>query len=89
MYCIRNINIAIDYHGAGIMLVYNGKGDKCDCCNLLSVIGKQYGRVHIKRFSAGTACALEMNVGLDRVEGCSCVETVFAVRQVCEKYLTN
>ena len=63
MYCIRNINIAIDYHGAGIMLLYNGKGNKCDCSNsrgisLLSVIGKLYDRVHIKSFSAGTACAI-------------------------------
>ena len=39
--------------------MYKGKGDKCKCSNsrvisLLSVVGKLFGRVLIKRVRAGT-----------------------------------
>ena len=50
------------------------KGDKWECSNsrgisLLSVIGKLYGRVLIKRVKAETECAIwRSNVGLGKVE---------------------
>ena len=56
------------------MPLYKGKGDKCECSNsrgisLLSVVGKIYGRVLIKRVRARTECAKgRSNVGLGRVE---------------------
>ena len=45
------------------MVLYKGNGDKCECSNsravsLLSVVGKLFGRVLIKRVVAGTECAI-------------------------------
>ena len=73
--------------------MYKGKGDKCECSNsrgisLLSVVGKLFGRVLIKTVSAGTECAIEEEQCGFR-QGRGCMDQVFAVRQVCEKYLTN
>ena len=55
--------VPLHWRGACIVPLYKGKGDKCECSNsrgisLLSVVGKQYGRVLIKRVSAGTECAI-------------------------------
>ena len=72
---------------------YKGKGDKCKCSNwrgisLLSVVGKLFSRVLIKRVRAGTECAIgEEQCGFRQGRGC--MDQVFVVRQVCEKYLTN
>ena len=55
---------------------------------LLSVVGKLYGRVLIKRVRTGTECAIgEEQCGFRQGRGCT--DQVFAVRQVCEKYLAN
>ena len=55
---------------------------------MLSVVGKLFGRVLIKRFRAGTDCAIgEEQCGFRQGRGC--MDQVFAVRQVCEKYLAN
>ena len=53
----------MDSRGACIVLLYKGKGDKCECSNsrgisLLSVVGKLFGRGLIKRVRAGTECAI-------------------------------
>ena len=45
------------------MPLYKRKGDKCVCSNsrgirLLSVVGKLFGRVLIKRVREGTECAI-------------------------------
>ena len=83
----------MDWRGACIMPLYKGKGDKCECSNsrgisLLSVVGKLFGRVLIKRVRAGTEYAIgEGKCGFRQGRGC--IDQVFAVRQVCEKYLTN
>ena len=55
--------VPVEWHGACIVPLYNGKGVKCECSNsrgisLLSIVGKLYGRVLIKRVRAGTECAL-------------------------------
>ena len=69
------------------------KGDKCKCSNsrgisLLSVVVKLHGRVLIKRVSAGNECAIgEEQCGFRLGRGC--MDQVFAVWQVCEKYLEN
>ena len=55
---------------------------------MLSVVGKLFGRMLIKRVSAGT----ERAIGEERCgfrQGRGCMDHVFAVRQVCEKYLAN
>ena len=55
----------------------------------MSVVGKLYGRVLIKRDIAGTECAIgEEQYGF-RQQGIGCMDEVFVVRQVCEKYLAN
>ena len=46
--------VPTDWRGACIVPMYKGKGDKCECSNsrgisLLSVVGKLFGRVLIKR----------------------------------------
>ena len=64
----------MDCRGACIVHLYKGKGDKCECSNLrgislLSVVGKLFDRVRIKRVRAGTECAIgRSNEGLGRVE---------------------
>ena len=55
--------IPTDWHGACIVLLYKGKADICERSNsrgisLLSVVGKLYGRVLIKRVRAGTECPI-------------------------------
>ena len=45
--------VHMDWRGACIVLLYKGKGDKCECSNsrdisLLSVVGKLYGRMLLK-----------------------------------------
>ena len=47
------------WRGACMVPLHKWKGDKCECSNsrgisLLSVVGKLYGRVMIKRVKAGT-----------------------------------
>ena len=55
---------------------------------MLSVVGKLYGRGLIKRVRAGTKCARwEKQCGFR--QGTGFMAKVFAVRQVCEKYLAN
>ena len=75
------------------MPLYKGKGDKCECSNsrgitLLSVVGKLFGRVLIKRARAGIECAIgEEQCGYKQGRGC--MDQVFAVRHVCEKFLAH
>ena len=55
--------VSMDWRGACIAPLYKGKGDKCECSNsrdvsLLSVVGRLFGGVLIKRVRAGTECAI-------------------------------
>ena len=85
--------VPVDWRGACIVPLYKGKGDKCACSNsrgisLLSVVGKLFGRVLIKRVRARTECAIgEEQCGFR--QGRECKDQVFAIRQVCEKYQAN
>ena len=70
VWLVRLLNLSVDmevvsmgWRGACIVHLYKGKRDKCECSNsrginLLSVVGKQYGRVLIKRVREGTECAI-------------------------------
>ena len=83
----------MDWRGACVVLLYKGKGDKCECSNsrgisLLSVVGKPFRRVLIKRVGAGTECLIGEEQCRFR-QGRGCMDQVFAARQVCEKYLAN
>ena len=54
----------------------------------MRVVGKLFGRVLIKRVRASTKCAIgEKQCGFRQGRGS--MDQVFAVRQVCEKYLAN
>ena len=55
---------------------------------MLNVVCKLHGRVLIKRVSAGTECAIGQEQCVFR-QGRGCKNQVFAVRQVCAKYLAN
>ena len=55
--------VPTDWRIACIVPLYKRRGDKCECNNsrgisLLSVVGKLFGRVLIKRVRAGTECAI-------------------------------
>ena len=85
--------VPMDWRVACIVPLYKGKGDKCECriyrgISLLSVVGKLFGRVLIKRVRSGTECAIgDEQCGFRQGRGC--MDQVSAVRQVCEKYLAN
>ena len=91
--CFDGGVVPTDRRGACIVLLYKGKGDKYECSSsrgisLLSVVGKLYGRVLIKRVWARTECAIgEEQWGFRPGRGC--MDPVSAVRQVCEKHLQN
>ena len=75
------------------MPLSKGKGDICECSNsrgisLLSVVDKLLGRVLIKRVKTGTECAIGKEQCGFRL-GRGCMDQVFAVRRVCEKYRAN
>ena len=66
--------VLTDLRCACIVPLYKRKGDKCDCSKSrgisLSVVGKLYGRVLIKRVRTGTECAIgEEQCGFVWVEG--------------------
>ena len=85
--------VPMDWRGVCIMPLYKGKDGECECRNsrgisMLSVEGKLFGKVLIKRVRAGTECAIgEEHSGFRQSRGC--MDQVFSVRQVCEKYLAN
>ena len=99
-YLVRQLNLNFDMgvvptdrHGACIVPLYKEKGNKCECSNsrnisLLSVVGKLYGKVLITRVRVGTECTIGEEQCWFR-QGRGCMDQVFAVRQVCEKYLAN
>ncbi len=89
--CLREGRVPSDWRDACIVPLYKGKGEKYVCSNfrgtsLLSVVGKMYGRVLIERIRSKT----ESVIGEEQCSfrsGRGCVDQVFAVRQIVEKYL--
>ena len=89
--CFREGEVPADWRRSCIVPIYKGKGDKRECGNyrgisLLSVVGKLFGRILIKRIREGTEGALKEEQCGFRI-GRGCVYQIFAVRQVSEKYL--
>ena len=72
----------MDCCGECTVPMHKGKGDTCECSisssiSLLSVVGKQYGRVQIQRVRVGMDCPIEKEqCGLKK--GGRCMEQVFA-----------
>ena len=89
--CFREGTVPLEWKSACVVPLYKGKGDKFECgsfrgISLLSVVGKVYGRVLIERIRCGTESMVgEEQSGFRRGRGC--MDQVFVVRQVCEKYL--
>ena len=85
--------VPVDWVRACIVPLFKGKGDVCECCNyrgisLLSVVGKVYGRILINRIRDKTEQMIsEVQGGFRRGRGC--MDQVFIVRQICEKYLAK
>ena len=85
--------VPLDWASACVVPLYKGKGDRFACSSfrgisLLSVVGKLYGKVLIRRISDSTEGVIcEEQCGFRRGRGC--VDQIFAVRQVCEKYLAK
>ena len=65
----------MDWHGACIVPLYKGKGDKYECSNsrgisLLSLVGRLHGRVLVKRVGLELSVQYgSIYVGLGRVDG--------------------
>ena len=88
--CFRVGEVPLDWRSACVVPLYKGKGDKYECSSfrgisLLSVVGKVYGRVLIDRTRKGTERMVsEEQCGF--MEGRGCMDQIFVVRQVCEKF---
>lgn len=87
--CFEKGRVPVEWKDACIVPLYKGKGDRAECGNyrgisLLSVVGKVYGRVLIGRIRKGTGGSIDDVQGSFRC-GRSCVDQIFAVRQLCEK----
>ena len=85
--------VPVEWCRACMVPLYKGKGDVLECGNfrgisLLCVVGKVYGRVMIKRVRDGTEGVISEVQGAF-MRGRGCVDQVFAVRQVCEKYMAK
>ena len=80
-----------EWMNAVIVPIYKGKGDKRECGNyrgvsLLSVPGKVFGRVIMDRVKEATEYLVsEEQCGFRGGRGC--IDQIFSVRQVVEKYL--
>ena len=85
--------VPVDWHGSCKVPMYKGKSDNRNLVTrevfvLLSVVGKLYGRVQIKRVMDGTEFPIgEEQCGFNQGRGC--MDQVFSERQVFKKYLVN
>ena len=72
--------------------LYKGKGDKCECnsyrcTSLMSVVGIKYGRRLINWVRKGTQATMSEQCGHKKGRGC--VDQIFVVEQLCEKFLAK
>ena len=89
--CFERGRVPEDWMSACIVPLYKGKGDRLSCgsyrgISLLSVVGKLYGRVLIRRTREGTEGEIREEQG-GFMRGRGCIDQIFAIRQVCEKHL--
>ena len=91
--CFVAGEVPADWRMAVIVPFYKGKGDKHVCGNfrgisVMSVVGKVFGRVLDNRVKEGIDWAIgDEQCGFR--EGRGCVDQMFVVRQICEKYLAK
>ncbi len=91
--CFLSSMEPMDWTSACVVPLYKGTGDKYECTSfrgisLLSVVGKVYGKVLIRRVREGTEGMIcDKQGGFRRGRGC--VDQIFTVRLVCEKYLAK
>ena len=91
--CLNEGVVPADWRSACIVPLYKGKGDKAVCSNyrgisLLSVVGKVYAKIIIERIRNGTDGVIgEEQCGFRRGRGC--VDQIFTVRNVSEKYMSR
>ena len=89
--CWTEGKVPEEWKKACIVPLYKGKGSRFECQNyrgisLLSVVGKVYGRILIDRVRKSTDEAIgEEQCGFRQGRGC--IDQIFAVRQICEKYM--
>ena len=91
--CFMLSLVPVEWVIACIVPLYKGKGDMNECSNfrgisLLSVVGKVYGRILINRIRDKTENVIaEVQSGFRKCRGC--IDQIFIVRQICEKYLSR
>ena len=86
--CLREVSVPIEWKSACIVPLYKGNRE---CVyyrgiSLLNVVGKVYGTILIERIRN----SVNRTIGEEQcgfMEGRGCVDQIFAVRQLCEKYL--
>ncbi len=87
----REGSVPLEWRSACVVPLFKGKGNKFECSSfrgisLLSVVGKVYERILVERIRCGTESVVgEEQSGFRKGRGC--MDQVFMVRQVCEKYL--
>src|SRR5215469_5830357 len=79
-----------DWQEACVVPVYKGRGNKSECgsyrvISMMSVVGKLYGRVVIDRVKNITKGLVGEEQGGFRKDR-RCVDQMFAVKGLCEKY---
>ena len=90
--CWEQGQVPLEWKSALIVPLYKGKGDKQECgsyrgISMLSVVGKTYGKILIKKVRLLTENLIgEEQCGFRKGRGC--VDQVFVIRQVCEKFLS-
>lgn len=87
--CWREGRVPQEWQDSCIVPLYKGKGDRMVCKNyrgisLLSVIGKIYGKVLVRRMKELTSGGMGEEQGGFR-EGRGCVDQVFTLRLIAEK----
>ena len=91
--CFALSAVPEDWMSGCIVPLFKGKGSRYECKNfrgisLLSVVGKVYGRILINRIREKTERAIwEVQGGFMRGKGC--MDQIFIVRTVCEKYMAK
>lgn len=98
LYCLFNMcwkqgKVPSDWCKAVIVPLYKGKGSQQDCKNyrgisLLSVVGKLYAKVIIRKVMSETERKIwDVQAGFRKGMGCS--DQVFSLRCIAEKYLAK
>ena len=89
--CLENGEVPQDWRDAIIVALYKGKGVRSECKNfrgisLLSIPGKVFGKMVIERVRKLT-CERVWDVQSGFMPGRSCIDQVFSLRMIVEKYL--